>query len=133
MNAEPDKILWALRHYNLAEMLEHPRKFPAGFEADAADLIESLQAENAALKEANKWIPVSERLPEQPPDFIGNDGMLRFVSGGDYLVADTENNVYEAHYTFGCSSMNYFWYHNSLTPLQNVTHWRPMPEPPQKG
>ena len=94
---------------------------------------EALKAENEALKEANRWIPVSERLPERPPDFIGNDGMLRFVSGGDYLVADTENNVYEAHYTFGCSSMNYFWYHNSLTPLQNVTHWRPLPEPPQKG
>ena len=53
MNAEPDKILWALRHYNLAEMLEHPRKFPAGFEAAGSGLIDRLTAENEALKEEN--------------------------------------------------------------------------------
>ena len=94
--------------------------------------IKRLTAENAALKEESRWIPVSERLPEQPPDFIGEDGLMRFVSGMDYIVADAENNVYVAHYLFGCSSMKYFWYKNSLTPLKNVTHWRPLPEPPQK-
>lgn len=32
---------------------------------DAADLIERLTAENAALREKQRWIPVTERLPEE--------------------------------------------------------------------
>lgn len=31
----------------------------------AADLIERLTAENAALREKQRWIPVTERLPEE--------------------------------------------------------------------
>lgn len=33
--------------------------------ACAADLIERLTAENAALREKQRWIPVTERLPEE--------------------------------------------------------------------
>ena len=33
--------------------------------ADAADLIERLTAENAALREKQRWIPVTERMPEE--------------------------------------------------------------------
>lgn len=32
---------------------------------DAADLIERLTAENAALREKQRWIPVAERMPEE--------------------------------------------------------------------
>lgn len=32
---------------------------------DAADLIERLTAENAALREKQRWIPVTERLPKK--------------------------------------------------------------------
>lgn len=32
---------------------------------DAADLIERLTAENAALREKQRWIPVTERLPDE--------------------------------------------------------------------
>ena len=32
---------------------------------DAADLIERLTAENAALREKQRWIPVTERMPEE--------------------------------------------------------------------
>ena len=91
---------------------------------------EALKAENAALKEANRWIPVSERLPEKPPDYF-KDGHWWMVSGEDFIVADSDGKVYEAHWTYGCSHQNYFWYVNSLTPLTNITHWRPLPEPPE--
>ena len=74
----------------------------------AADALEAAEKRVKELESAQRWIPVTERLPEQPPDFVGKDGKLYFVSSGDFLVADAESNVYVAHYTFGCSSMNYF-------------------------
>lgn len=36
----------------------------------AADLIERLTAENAALREKQRWIPVAERLPEPETDVL---------------------------------------------------------------
>ena len=80
---------------------------------------------------AGRWIPVSERLPEQPPDYFKN-GHWWMVSGEDFIVADSDGKVYEAHWTYGCSCQRYFWYVNSLTPLKNITHWMPLPDPPRK-
>lgn len=34
-------------------------------DVEAADMIERLTAENAALREKQRWIPVAERLPEE--------------------------------------------------------------------
>ena len=78
-----------------------------------------------------KWISVSERLPEQPPDYFKN-GHWWMVSGEDFIVADSDGKVYEAHWTYGCSCQRYFWYVNSLTPLKNITHWMPLPDPPKE-
>lgn len=36
----------------------------------AADLIERLTAENAALREKQRWIPVTERMPEPETDVL---------------------------------------------------------------
>ena len=87
------------------------------------DALEAAEAEN-------RWIPVSERLPKKPPDYF-KDGHWWMVSGEDFIVVDSDGKVYEAHWTYGCSCQNYFWYVNSLTPLTNITHWRPLPEPPK--
>ena len=92
---------------------------------EAADRLEAAEAEN-------RWIPVSERLPKQPPDYF-KDGHWWMVSGEDFIVVDSDGKVYEAHWTYGCSCQNYFWYVNSLTPLTNITHWMPLPEPPKEG
>ena len=98
----------------------------------AAAALEAADKRIAELEAAQRWISVSERLPEKPPDYF-KDGHWWMVSGEDFIVADSDGKVYEAHWTYGCSHQNYFWYVNSLTPLTNITHWQPLPRPPQKG
>jgi hypothetical protein len=92
--------------------------------------VERLTARAEKAEAENRWIPVSERLPKKPPDYF-KDGHWWMVSGEDFIVVDSDGKVYEAHWTYGCSCQNYFWYVNSLTPLTNITHWRPLPEPPE--
>ena len=91
---------------------------------DGADLIERLTAhcarlaeEIAVAQERTRWVPVDERLPEDPvhkvlifvPRPHGN-----IVDVGRYLGAD--GWVLEG------------WY---LT-QSSVTHWMPLPEPPEE-
>jgi hypothetical protein len=92
--------------------------------------VERLTARAEKAEAENRWIPVSERLPKKPPDYF-KDGHWWMVSGEDFIVVDSDGKVYESHWTYGCSCQNYFWYVNSLTPLTNITHWRPLPEPPK--
>lgn len=60
-----------------------------------------------------KWIPVSERLPEQYETVIGWDGLfMGEVEHGDYGFVWLDDD--------GCNS------------LANITHWMPLPEPPKE-
>ena len=88
--------------------------------------------EAPAIRHNNPWIDINKATPVQPPDTY-HDGHKWFCSGEDYLVADSEGRVFVAHWTFGCSSMNYFWLTNSLTTLKNITHWMPLPKAPERG
>ena len=94
-----------------------------------------LRAEDALRERIERknggWISVKDRLPERPPDYF-KEGHWWMVSGEDFIVADADGKVYEAHWTYGCSANNYFWYVNSLTPLKNITHWMPLPKPPEQ-
>lgn len=84
------------------------------------DEVTRLRAELAALREAQRWIPVGERLPE--PDKVvwvyrryltGYEVCEGFLSGGDFN-----------------------WYANTLSaPRIGVTHWMPIkePEPPTEA
>ena len=57
-----------------------------------------------------KWIPVSERLPEK---------------GGSYLVFSSKSKtVFTAHYWLGDRWSN-------RANGQFITHWMPLPEPPK--
>lgn len=93
-----------------------------------ADIIRRMKAEHALnkriaeLEAERRWIPVSERLPE--------DGVA-------VLVAFTENPKdidiltakYYKHYA-GFGGLDNWWniegWHTG-----NVTHWMPLPEPPE--
>jgi|ERR1035437_2114065 hypothetical protein len=66
--------------------------------------IEKLEAELAALREAERWIPVSERLPEE------GQTVIVYISG---------KGISTPTYQVG-------WKWCYETP----THWRPLPPPP---
>lgn len=72
----------------------------------AADAIEELQ------KQMQKWIPVSERLPE---------------SGIYVLVCYLQNG--KKYVDFDFIHKNGEWWHSP----RMVTHWQPIPEPPKDG
>jgi hypothetical protein len=77
---------------------------------EAATLLESQQKEIERLREAQRWIPVSERQPKME-DAI--NGMIE---------------VWEEPYGPDTMSMDYYWEY-----VAEVTHWRKLPDPPQKG
>lgn len=106
-----------------------------GLEKDllaAADRLENQNAHIAALQQeietlrgqVPRWIPVTERLPENGVpaliNYIGNDGGKYHPDG---TAAWTDH---------GC-----FWWEGSLEDCDTevavpITHWMPLPEPPEE-
>lgn len=85
---------------------------------DAADLIERMTAENAALRENQRWIPVTERLPERDVQVLGWYKDNPFSQYRPEVVAWNGNGwvfVYAHRY------------------VTNVTHWMPLPKAPEDG
>ncbi len=79
--------------------------------SDAADSIERMIAENAALREKKRWISVTEKTPEYDmPQLVLN-------ADGDALIAN---------YAYG------EWFDTWGQDVE-VTHWMPLPEAPEEG
>lgn len=79
--------------------------------ADAiADLITALTASNEVIaKSKPKWIPVTERLPEDRKMVLATvDGVVRIAFYGNYMWEEVE--TYSIFYP---------------------THWMPLPQPPK--
>ena len=84
----------------------------------AANGIERLTAENAALREKQRWIPVTERLPERDVQVLGWYKDNPFSQYRHEVVAWNGNGwvfVYAHRY------------------VTNVTHWMPLPDAPEEG
>ena len=82
----------------------------------AAEAIERLTAENAALREKQRWIPVTERLPERDVQVLGWYKDNPFSQYRPEVVAWNGNGwvfVYAHRY------------------VTNVTHWMPLPGAPE--
>ena len=79
--------------------------------SDAADAIERLSAENAALREKPRWISVTEKTPEYDMP------QLALNADGDALIAN---------YAYG------EWF-DTWGQDVDVTHWMPLPEAPKEG
>lgn len=75
------------------------------------EYVDGLEAENARLREERRWIPVEERLPE-------NDGIyLAYLAPmGRSELAKIETHLF---------------YFGAFRTSWRVTHWMPLPEPPE--
>ncbi len=81
----------------------------------AANVIERLTAENTVLREKQRWIPVTERLPERDVQVLGWYKDNPFSQYRPEVVAWNGNGwvfVYAHRY------------------VTKVTHWMPLPEAP---
>ena len=92
---------------------------------DAADLIERLTAENEkeeaerdALREKQRWIPVTERLPELEVPVLVLDRR------GNMIVRTLRRLVSDKEAVFRP---------DGLARRKNITHWMPLPEAPEEG
>ena len=84
----------------------------------AAEAIERLTAENTALREKQRWIPVTERMPERDVQVLGWYKDNPFSQYRPEVVAWNGNGwvfVYAHRY------------------VTNVTHWMPLPKAPEEG
>jgi hypothetical protein len=73
--------------------------------------IKELATELLARRDADRWIPVEERLPE---------------TSGEYLVCRGHHKPRVAHWYQGTQNFD-----GSLELDLAFTHWRPLPEPPE--
>ena len=105
--------------------------------SDAADAIERLTAENAALREKQRWISVTERLPDERDAVI-----IRLKDGqvfrGEirerialpewwyfYDASDTDMDMLGVMYPLFDDGL---WLHEN-----SVVAWMPLPEAPEEG
>ena len=78
--------------------------------------VRELESENARLKEAMRWIPVSERLPEVYRDEDGD-----FIP---FLVCEGDGG-----HPFRSMYNGVNWWAGIFVP--DITHWMPMPTLPE--
>lgn len=90
--------------------------------SDAADAIERLTAENAALREKQRWIPVTERMPNTIPCNAGteySEAVIVWTTGNKAMIA-----VWDG-IDFICPTD--FWEAWG----EEITNWMPLPEVPE--
>ena len=116
MTCFPDEVNWNNKEFT-KEMLDYLRAVYCvhPMVLDALDYINSLESRIAELEAERRWIPVSERLPEVNEDvftvvYDTNDGStsvsaLKHHGDGVWFIWD------KGYYV--------------------VTHWMPLPKPPE--
>lgn len=113
---------------------------------EAADAIEELQEDNAALDGALSnliwqiaklgkphWIPVTERLPDTMKDKSAYSGWSAEIAPSDdvlcYLGSEKRQTV--AWYSHAYNEWTTVD-ENTVYQYEEVTHWMPLPEPPKE-
>ena len=103
----------------------------------AADLIERLTAENAALREKQRWIPVTERLPDE------RDAVIILLKDGQVFRGEIRERIAlpEWWYFYDASDTDmdmlgvmYPLFDDGLWLHENpVVAWMPLPGAPEEG
>lgn len=91
----------------------------------AANMIERLTAENAALREKQRWIPVTERLPEKQAWYhvaIRDKKTMRVSVEQDLYSVETAKNF--GHEIGFCKA-------NRWPEREELIAWMPLPEAPE--
>lgn len=120
-----DELVKRLRHS--ANFAEHGLTPPPSELCAAADAIEELTALSrrqelelveltGELASKPRWIPVSERLPEARDHVLVYAGFFQPFNEVSYIDAEGKWR---------------FAYDDTEVPI--VTHWQPLPEPPEEG
>ena len=99
---------------------------------EAITMIERLTAENAALREKQRWIPVTERLPDE------RDAVIILLKDGQVFRGEIRERIAlpEWWYFYDASDTDmdmlgvmYPWFNDELWLHENpVVAWMPLPE-----
>ena len=93
--------------------------------ADTIGLIRDMAIELLALREANRWIPVGERLPDQNPRNPANSVVvLSYAPNAVYKV--------EAAVCWHAREFSQRYFDRKDGHGSAVTHWRALPAPPEE-
>ena len=108
------KVEEALLDY-MCDKYQHSFNCLDEYDQQLVDSIASLESENARLKEAQRWIPVGERLPQ-----IG----VRVLFYNNFI-----KNIHKGWYSGDewVSDIGVFYNGDKL---KRITHWMPLPESP---
>jgi len=105
-----DKMCWGRGTFSAHHMPERDEYWQAGEMA-----IEALKKQ-----EEEKWIPVTERLPEK-------DCKCRVTEGDFKSVIDCCWNNHKKQFEV------WSYYHDDYVPITNVTAWKPIEDPYVEG
>ena len=86
-----------------------------------------------AADKAQRWIPVSERLPEYDPSKGANAYWIaKKTRNGEWQMKIALYSDY-GYATTVDIPQNVTWRDYDFCQITNVTHWRPLPQPPKEG
>lgn len=101
----------------LIELIESARYWGCGTSEEIAD---SLLANGVTIQ---RWIPVTERLPEKGADVLMYFHKSKTFASGFWHGEEDADAVY------WCAYSDDGWYTDCDTP---PTHWMPLPQPPKE-
>ena len=96
-------------------------------------LIQELRRENAELRaRVPKWIPVTERLPEEDGAYLVTTNCFGKYQGINICWFAKDGETVDEYELAG---QKYVWYfydgEYGYVSTDSVTHWMPLPEPPK--
>jgi hypothetical protein len=96
-------------------------QYPQPVTMDLPEMARQVIAELAQAREADRWIPTSERLPE-------TDGSYPDCSVDVLVVCEGGQVISKGYVEFSSGRWAKTWSEK----LYNVTHWKPLPQPPSE-